>query len=137
MNVPRKRVQVLNERDENFPQPRRLRVLEGLRHRFGDVFLPLNNHGHFRSLCCRLVEELIYLSSGLRINSWYLGKIGQACPLDCFHSAKMTEQGALSRGSDPRNFLKSGLADILFATCAVGANSEAVGFVPQSLNKIK
>ena len=83
------------------------------------------------------MEELIYLSSGLCINSWNLGEIGQACPLDGFHSAKMAEQGALPRGSDPRNFLKSGLADILFAARAMGADSEAVGFVPQSLDEIK
>src|SRR5262249_6223933 len=47
VHVPRKRMQVLNERDKNFPQPRRLRVFESLRHRFGDVFLPLNNHEYF------------------------------------------------------------------------------------------
>jgi len=88
-------------------------------------------------LCCRLVEELIYLSSGLRINSWNLGEIGQACPLDGFHSAKMAEQGALSRGSNPRNFLKPSLTDIFFAACTMGADSEAVGFVPQSLDEIK
>jgi hypothetical protein len=89
------------------------------------------------SLRRRLVEELIYLSSGLRINSRDLGKVSQARPLDGFHSAKMPKQGALSRRSDPRNFLKSGLANVFFAARAMRADSEPVGFVSQPLDKIK
>src|SRR5215475_4288482 len=90
-----------------------------------------------RSLRCRLVEELIYLSGGLRINPRDLGEVWQACPLDCFHSAKMPEQSALSRRSNARNFLESGLADVLFTARAMRANSKTVGFVPQPLDKIK
>src|SRR5262245_5864179 len=90
-----------------------------------------------RSLRCRLVEELIYLSGGLRINSRDLGEVWQACPLDCFHGAKMPEQSALPRRSDARNFLESGLADVLFTARAMRANRKAVGFVPQPLDEIK
>jgi hypothetical protein len=36
-----------------------------------------------------LMEELIYLSRGLRINSRHLGEVGQARALDRFHSAEM------------------------------------------------
>ena len=85
----------------------------------------------------RLVEELIYLSGGLRINSRDLGEIGQACPLDGFHSAKMPKQRTLSRRPDPRNFLQSGLANVFFAARAMRADSEAVRFVPQPLDEIK
>src|SRR5262249_24331559 len=47
VHAPRKRLWVLNERDKNSPNPRRLRFFESLRPRFGDVSLPLNNHEYF------------------------------------------------------------------------------------------
>src|SRR5262249_44481197 len=90
-----------------------------------------------RSLRCRLVEELIYLSGGLRINSWDLGEIRQACPLDCFHSANMPDQRAFPGRSNARNFLESGRADVFFTARAMRANRKTVGFVPQPLDKIK
>src|SRR5262249_46231693 len=90
-----------------------------------------------RSLRCRLVEELIYLSGGLRINSRDLGEIRQACPLDRFHSAKMPEQSALWCRPDARIFLESGLADVLFTARTMRANSKAVGFAPHPLDKKK
>ena len=65
------------------------------------------------------MEELIYLSGSLRINSGNLGKIRQAGPLDGFHSAKMPKQGAFARRSNPWNFLKSGLAYVLFPAYAM------------------
>src|SRR4029077_16538329 len=83
------------------------------------------------------VEELIYLSCRLCINSGHLGEIRQACPLDRFHSAKMTEQLPLPRGADPRNFLQAGLADGFFSTGAMRADSEAVGFIAQALHEIE
>ena len=83
------------------------------------------------------VEELIYLSCGLRINSRNLRKIRQACPLDGFHSAKMAEQRPLAGGPDPRNFLQAGLADIFFSARAMRTDGEAVRFVPQPLDIIK
>src|SRR5215471_1626403 len=91
----------------------------------------------FRSMGRRLVEELIYLSRRLCINSGHLRKIGQTCPLDCFHSAKMTEQCPLAGGTDPRNLLEPRLADILLAARAMRADGKSVGLVAQPLDEIK
>src|SRR5471032_310419 len=93
------------------------------------VFLAL-----FRRL---LVEELIYLSCGLRINSRNIRKVGERCPLDGFHSAEMMKQGPLAGGTYAGDFLQSGLTDVLFAPRAVGADGEAVGLVPQPLDEIQ
>src|SRR5471032_1184370 len=93
------------------------------------VFLAL-----FRRL---LVEELIYLSCGLRINSGNIRKVGERRPLDGFHSAKMMQQGPLSRGPDAGDFLESGLANVFLAPRAVGADGEAVSLVTQPLDEIQ
>src|SRR5215831_7050464 len=91
----------------------------------------------FRSMSRRLVEEFIYLPRSLCINSRHLGKVRQACPLDCFHSAKMTEQRPLAGGTDPGNFLESRLADVLLAARAMRTDGKSVGLIAQPLDEIK
>src|SRR5215831_11221657 len=85
----------------------------------------------------RLVEELIYLSRGLRINSRDLRKIGQACSLNCFHSAKMTQESPLASGPDAWNFLQASLADIFLAPYTMRAYRKAMRFIAQSLVEIE
>ena len=143
MHVARESVQVLHQRDEDFPHARVRRVLECVQHHGGDVFLPLDDHcrsSPIRALTLsgrRFVEELIYLSRRLRINSGHLGEIGQGRPLDRFHSAEMAQQRALARRADAGDFLQSGLADVLLAARAVRADGEAVGLVAQPLDEIE
>src|SRR5579862_4784228 len=87
---------------------------------------------------CRLfVEELIYLSRRLRINSRYLRQVRQRCTLDGFHSAKMPQQRALASRPDTGNFLQAGLADVLLTPGAVRANGKTVRLVAQPLDEIK
>ena len=83
------------------------------------------------------VEELIYLSRRLRINSRHLGEIGQARALDRFQRAEMAQQRALAGRPDPRDFLQAGLADVLLAPRAVRADGEAVRLVAQPLDEIE
>jgi hypothetical protein len=47
VHIASERMQMRHQRYQNFPQPRRLRVLESFRHRAGDIFLALNNHHCF------------------------------------------------------------------------------------------
>src|SRR5215475_11659709 len=85
----------------------------------------------------RLVEELIYLSRGLRINSGDLGEIGQTRPLNRFHSAKMAQESPLAGGPDPWNFLQSGLAQIFLASNPMRADREAMRFIAQPFDEIE
>jgi hypothetical protein len=61
------------------------------------------------------MEELIYLSRCLRINSGHLSEIGQAGALDCLQGAEMAQQRAFAGRPDARNLLQAGLADVLLA----------------------
>src|SRR5262245_31223510 len=83
------------------------------------------------------MEELIYLSRGLCTNSRHLGQIGQACPLDRFHRAKMPKQSPLAGGTDPRNFLQSRFANVFLATRAVRADRKTMRLVAQPFDEIK
>jgi len=83
------------------------------------------------------VEELIYLSRSLCINSGDLRKVGQARPLYRFHSAKMAQQGSLAGWPDSWNFLQSSFSDIFLATDPMRADGETMGLIAQSFDEIK
>src|SRR6187551_1884287 len=84
-----------------------------------------------------LVEELIYLSRRLRINSRHLGEVGQARALDRFQGAEMPQQGPFTHRANSDDFLQARLTDVFLAAGAVGADGEAVGLVAQALDEIK
>src|SRR5579885_3503648 len=87
--------------------------------------------------CPLLVEELIYLSRRLRIDSRHLRKVGQARTLDRLQRAEMAQQSAFARGTNSRNLLQASLANVFLAPRAVRADGKAVGLVAQPLDEIQ
>src|SRR3974390_3023248 len=75
------------------------------------------------------VEKLIHFARGLRTDAGHLREIGEARPLDRFHSAEMAQQRAFARRPDAGDLLQPRLANVPFAAGPVRADREAGSFV--------
>ena len=83
------------------------------------------------------MEKIEDLAGAFGADARNHAEIGDRGALDLLQRSEMVQQRALARRADARNFLQTGLADVLLAQLAMRADDEAMRLVAQPLDEIE